>query len=41
MTDKRTTEVLNDKDLMDQVKKSKKAKGRPWKKVKRELHLQE
>ena len=35
----RTIEVLKDKELMEQIKESKKAKSRPWKDIKKELEI--
>ena len=36
---KRTIDILSDKELMQQIKASKTAKSRPWKKVKKDLGL--
>jgi PHD/YefM family antitoxin component YafN of YafNO toxin-antitoxin module len=36
---KRTIEVLSDKELMEQIRASRTAKARPWKKVKKDLKL--
>ena len=36
---KRTIDILSDKELMKQIRESKTAKSRPWKKVKKELRI--
>jgi len=36
---KRMLDILSDKELMEQIRKSKTAKSTPWKKAKKELGI--